>query len=172
MAAMNAMAITLRLAQRSDAPELAVMSRDLIEAGLGWRYRTETIARLIADRDTTVLVACEGMRQVGFAIMEFGIEHSHLVLLAVRPWRQNQGVGRCLVEWLLESAATAGIASVRVELRADNEAARRFYRKLDFVETLEIPGYYQGRVAALRMLRVLRYTAIDPPAWQPPKLRR
>jgi len=166
------MAITLRLAHRRDAPELALMSRDLVEAGLGWRYRPDTIRRLIDDPNTVVLVACEGTRAVGFAIMEFGAEHAHLVLLAVQQQRRRSGIGRRLVQWLLQSAATAGIISVRLELRADNEAARQFYRELDFVETLHMPGYYQGRISAIRMLRVLRLALNEAPRWQPPTLRR
>ena len=172
MLRMNAMAITLRLAQRRDAPELALMSRDLIECGLGWRYRPDTISRLINDPDTIVLVACEGTRAVGFAIMEFGAEHAHLVLLAVKQQRRRCGIGRRLVVWLLQSAATAGIISVRLELRADNDAARQFYRDLDFVETLHMPGYYQGRISAIRMLRVLRFAPTEAPRWPPPTLRR
>jgi ribosomal-protein-alanine N-acetyltransferase len=75
-----------------------------------------------------------------------------------------------MVEWLMESARTAGIASVHLELRAGNEAARRFYRSLGFSETVLMPRYYAGREAALRMIRVLRAPGPLPVAWQPPAL--
>ena len=54
MAARN---IVLDFARPGDAHALAVMSRDLIESGLGWVYRTERFARLIADSETVALVA-------------------------------------------------------------------------------------------------------------------
>ena len=73
-----------------------------------------------------------------------------------------------MFEWLLESALTAGIESVHLELRASNEAARRFYRALGFSETITIPRYYGGNEAALRMIRMLRIGATAVPAWQPP----
>lgn len=142
------------------------MSRELIEAGLGWRYRPAHIRRLICDPDTIVLIAKDRQRVSGFAIMAFGDERAHLVLLAVLPADRRQGTGRRLVEWLLESAATAGIASVHLELRADNPAARAFYRALGFTDTLLIPGYYGGRETALRMLRVLCATAPAVVSWQ------
>lgn len=165
---MNTSAITLRLAQLRDAPILAAMSRDLIEAGLGWNYQPARIRRLIADPDTVALVACHRGVTVGFAVMAFGDEHGHLILLAVRPANQRHGVGRRLIEWLLESAVTAGIAHVRLELRASNQSARAFYRRLGFAETTEIPSYYGGRESALRMMRSLRVAASSTFQWRPP----
>ena len=51
------------------------------------------------------------------------------------------------------------MVSIHVELRADNSGAFAFYRALGFVETLRVPGYYSGRVTAIRMLRMLRAAA-------------
>ena len=92
------------------------------------------------------------------------------MLLAVQPLQRRLGIGRRLVEWLLESALTAGMASVHLELRADNAAGRRFYRALGFSETILIPRYYEGREAAMRMIRVLRATGPLPLSWRPPVL--
>jgi len=99
--------------------------------------------------------------------MEFGDERAHLVLLAVRPAQRRMGIGRHLVDWLVESARTAGIASLHLELRAGNEAARGFYRAMGFDETIVVPGYYRGREAALRMIRVLRAAGPVPYTWRP-----
>ena len=144
------------LANVADARRLAILARDLIEAGLGWGYRPERIAALIHDGETTTVVAREQSRPLGFAIMRFGDERAHLMLLAVEPAHQRRGIGRRLVLWLIESALVAGISSVHVELRASNARAHAFYRSLGFVETIRVPGYYQGRETALRMLRMLR----------------
>lgn len=166
---MSAAAITIRLAQPRDAQGIALMSRDLIESGLGWRYDGPRIARGIADRDTVALVACDGGLVVGFAMMQFGDERAHLALLAVRPLYRRRGIARRLVEWLVESAQTAGIATIHLELRASNDAAKRFYRVLDFSQTVLVPGYYLGKEAALRMLRVLRQPGPAPLTWRPPR---
>jgi ribosomal-protein-alanine N-acetyltransferase len=157
----------LRLARPEDAPPIALMSRELIEFGLGWRYNPDHVRRLIRNPDTLVLVAADRERIVGFAIMEFGDERAHLVLLAVQAERQRRGAGRRMVHWLLESATTAGIASIHLELRARNTAARAFYLALGFADTVLIPGYYSGREAAVRMVRILRTPNIAPLTWQP-----
>jgi ribosomal protein S18 acetylase RimI-like enzyme len=171
-------AAVIRLAEPGDAQPIAEMSRDFIESGLGWRYDAAHIQRALRRRETAVLVATERQTYVArvrpalaaFAVMDFGDERAHLVLLAVQPIRRRNGIGRRLVDWLLESALTAGMASVHLELRADNEAARRFYRALGFSETVLVPRYYNGREAAMRMIRVLRAPGPLPLAWRPPVL--
>lgn len=149
----------LRLARDADAGTIARMARELVEAGLTPRYSTARIARHIADRDTVTLVAeaADGRGGLqGFALMAFGEERAHLVLLAVRPDSRRRGIARGLLQWLLDSAGTAGMESVTLELRADNAPALAFYRALGFEPTLLLPGYYEGEVDARRMVRILR----------------
>ena len=184
-------AITIRLADPRDAQAVALMSRDFIESGLGWKYDAPRVLKAIRDRETTAIVACEGGKSAGhtapppgagdarngfagFTIMELGEERAHLVLLAVRPSHRRLGIGQRMLEWLLESARVAGMASVHLELRAGNDAARRFYRAMGFYETVLVPGYYRGveggrKEGALRMLRVLRVPGPVPYTWRPPR---
>jgi [ribosomal protein S18]-alanine N-acetyltransferase len=167
---MNAKNITLRPGRPEDSARIAAMSRDLIESGLGWSWGPDRVARSIVNKDTSTLLACDRDRVVAFAIMYFGDEHAHLNLLAVRPSHQRLGIGKHMIEWLIESAYAAGIATIHLELRAANTAARSFYRSLGFTESAYIPGYYRGREMALRMVRVLRKPGMPLPAWSAPKL--
>jgi [ribosomal protein S18]-alanine N-acetyltransferase len=148
--------VEIVFASPRDALALALMSRDLIETGLGWGYRADRVAKMIDDADTVALVARAGATPIGFAVMKFGDERAHLVLLAVDPRHQRCGIARRLLAWLIESALVAGIASVHVELRADNHPAFAFYRAMAFTETLRVTGYYRGRETAIRMIRMLR----------------
>jgi ribosomal protein S18 acetylase RimI-like enzyme len=177
---MTPRAITIRLAEPRDAQAIATMSRDFIESGLGWKYDAPRVLRAIRDPETLAVVACESGKSnggrgplIGFAIMEFGDERAHLVLLAVRPSQRRLGVGQRLLEWMLQTARTAGMASIHLELRSGNDAARRFYRAMGFYETVLVPGYYRGgegrKEGALRMLRVLRTPGPVPFTWRPPK---
>jgi [ribosomal protein S18]-alanine N-acetyltransferase len=141
-----------------EARAMAEMSRELIEAGLAWRYTPSRMAALISDPETMALVVCDGPSIQGFAVMHFGDVDAHLALLCVQPMQRQRGIGRRLHEWLIESARVAGIASIGLELRADNAAARSFYRRLGFAETQLVPGYYDGQVAARRMTLMLHET--------------
>jgi ribosomal-protein-alanine N-acetyltransferase len=84
--------------------------------------------------------------------MRYGDDVAHLNLLAVEPAHRRRGVARSLVRWLEETALTAGIFIIGLELRAGNEAARGFYRSLGYRELGQIPGYYQGVESAIRMV--------------------
>lgn len=148
--------ITFELAAEADALGIARMSRDLIETGLGWSWTAARVQRSIRDPETLVLVAREGRRIIGFAIMDFGEEAAHLALLAVDPSHRRRGIGRHLFDWLKESALTAGIAVVKLELRAGNVEAQHFYRCLGFEETGWTVGYYRRRETAMRMALRLR----------------
>jgi len=144
-------AITLRPAIRADARVMAVMSRELIEPGLRWRYTPARMVQLIAEPETMALVACEGPRVAGYAVMHFGNDEAHLLLLCVQASLQRRGIGRRLHDWLLASARAAGMQQVRLELRADNTAAFAFYRALGFRQTGLAEAYYDGRIAARSM---------------------
>ena len=135
---------------------IAQMSRELIEAGLPWTWTPERVARNLGRHETLVLTARSAEQLAGFAIMQFGEERAHLSLLAVHPDCQRQGIARRMLEWLTESALTAGIASIHLELRETNLDARRFYLNQGFAETARIPGYYRGVETAVRMLREIR----------------
>jgi ribosomal-protein-alanine N-acetyltransferase len=167
---------SIRLARRGDARAMALLSRDLIETGLGWRWTPQRVSASLRDRATNGLVAVDGPRVVGFALMKYLDEQAHLLLLAVLPERRRAGIGRALLAWLESSALVAGIATIDLEVRAGNDTARRFYRTLGFEELRVVPQYYGGREAALHMRRRLRPTLLeraapgnsDLPVWRPP----
>ncbi len=148
--------LKLELAADEDAAPIALMSRELIEAGLPWSWTPQRVARALHERDTLVLAARAGACLAGFSIMQFGDERAHLSLLAVRPDYQRQGVARRMLQWLTDSALIAGIATIHLELRENNPGARRFYLEQGFDETARIPGYYRGVETAVRMLRDIR----------------
>ncbi len=141
----------LELATAVDASRIAEMSRDHIETGLGWSWTSRRVMRSLRCRETAVLKASRDGRLSGFAIMHFGSTEAHLLLLAVRPRQRRGGVGRAMVRWLEESALTAGLGVVYLEVRASNIAAQRFYQRLGYRRIAYVPGYYSGREAAYRM---------------------
>ena len=148
-------AVSIRFATRADALGIAEMSRDFIEHGLGWSWTRERIMRNLRHRDTNAIVAVREADRAGFAIMKYGDEEAHLMLLAVKPSQRRCGVGSALVEWLERSALVAGIGRVTLEARASNEAARAFYFRLGYAQAQLLPGYYGGRETSVRMVKAL-----------------
>ena len=151
----------IRLAVEDDAQSIAVMSRCLVEVGLrGWSWDPARVARALRNRDTCVAVAEIDCQLAGFAIAEFGDTRMHLSLLAVAAAHQRSGVGRALVAWLEESALTAGIAEIQLELRANNVSAKFFYQALGFEFVRAVPGYYRGEETAFKMYKAIGVRAI------------
>ena len=158
----------LEPARAADAALLAGMSQDFVETGLRPAWDAARIAWHIRDPDSVVLAARAETAIVGFAIMRYADDTAHLNLLAVAPAYRRRGIARRLVAWLEDTALTAGTFTIALELRAGNAGARAFYAALGYRELVRVPGYYQGRECAIRMVRDVarqpRGDAAPPPA--------
>jgi ribosomal protein S18 acetylase RimI-like enzyme len=119
------------------------------------------VAASIGAPNVNVLVACVHGNMAGFAIMRYGDDDAHLDLLAVAPPYRRLGVGRQLLQWLEKCAVVAGIFNVALEVRAGNEGAQLFYRRMGYCTLAHLPGYYQGVEAALRLSRGLARRPVD-----------
>src|SRR5437660_7762327 len=158
---MTSSELSLRLARPADATTIANLSRDLIEYGLRWRWTPMRVAASIGAPDVNVLVACVRENVARFSIMRDGDDDAHLDLLAVAPPYRRAGIGRRLLEWLEKCAVVAGIFKVALEVRAGNEGAQLFYKRMGYRTLVQLPGYYQGTEAALRMGRDLSRRPVD-----------
>ncbi len=147
--------VTLSLAQPRDVTTIARMSKRLIEVGLPWSWTPERVAKHVRHHDSVVLTARVEGNLAGFAIMQFSDTTAHLDLLAVDPMYERLGIGRRLVEWLEETAVTAGTFVISLEVRAINVGARWFYGRLGYREVRCIAGYYSRVENAVQMVRDL-----------------
>jgi [ribosomal protein S18]-alanine N-acetyltransferase len=148
--------VDVRLATLNDAAKIADMSRQYIEYGLPWRWTAKKVSRAIFNCATNVAVAREGNQLAGFGIMEYHDEHAHLCLFAVHTAYRQRGVGSQLLKWLERVAIDSGVAIIRLESRTENAAARAFYRKHGYVETVLVSGMYQQMADGVRLEKRLR----------------
>jgi [ribosomal protein S18]-alanine N-acetyltransferase len=102
-------------------------------------------------------------RQVmGYGVMSLGAGEAHILNLCVGEAFRCRGVGRRLLDSLIERAATAGMADAFLEVRPSNTAAIRLYLALGFEQAGMRRGYYQaanGREDAAVLRRALRSDA-------------
>jgi len=153
--------ITIGLARVGDAPGIAAMSRVLVESGLPWSWTPRRVAAHVRDRENLAVTARSGRSLVGFGLAQFGDATVHLSLLAVATAYQRNGLGRRLVHWIEESAVVAGLFVVKLEVRAGNQQARRFYASLGYRQSGTVPGYYSGIEDAIRFSRNLSVAEHD-----------
>jgi ribosomal-protein-alanine N-acetyltransferase len=96
----------------------------------------------------------------GYAIMSFGAGEAHVLNICVRSELRGGGVGRRLMDHLLDRATDAGMEDVFLEVRPSNGIAITLYEKLGFVRIGVRRSYYQavgGREDALVYKLVLSH---------------
>ncbi len=152
-------AAAVRLATPADAAEIAAMSRDYIERGLGWSWTVARVERAIRDPDVNVAVVGDHNAIAGFGIMSYRADAAHLLLFAVRRAQQRRGIGSVLLRWLEAVAVDAGSTQIKVECRRDNPAARNFYGEHGYHEQVISKGYYSGLEDAIRLEKWLAAAA-------------
>lgn len=80
----------------------------------------------------------------GYAIMSFGADEAHLLNICVHRELREQGVGRKLLQYLLDYARKVGMHDAFLEVRPSNPAAIHLYESIGFTKVGVRKGYYQG----------------------------
>ena len=87
---------------------------------------------------------------LGYAGVDLAGDVADVMTIAVVPEARGTGLGDRLVRHLLARALETGADAVLLEVRADNDAARRLYARHGFEEIAVRRRYYQpGDVDAL-----------------------
>ena len=118
---------TVQLASSEHAFEIAEMSRDYIEYGLGWGWTEHRIKKAIQNPETNAAVVLHEGHIAAFGIMSYEERHAHLQLLAVRPEHRRRGLASAVIAWLEAAARAAGSERILVECRCTNTPARCLY---------------------------------------------
>lgn len=150
--------VPIRPARRGDVPSLHALWQAMLaeHARLDPRlaahpdaptYMASQLGQFVTDPHRIVLVAEEGARLViGFVsarILPFGgapgeQREAEIAECFIAPARRRRGVARRLVQRVLDMLDERRIASVRIQVAAQNPGALAFWRSLDFevVETI------------------------------------
>ena len=113
-------------------------------------------AELTDPTGTRHYVAVDGDdgRLAGWAGMASAGGQADVLTIGVRPRLQGRGLGARLLTELLDEAAARGCAEVFLDVRADNDRARRLYERFGFTSVGVRKRYYQpSGVDAIVMVR-------------------
>jgi ribosomal-protein-alanine N-acetyltransferase len=80
---------------------------------------------------------------IAFAMTRTIAGESELLLFAVDPAQQGQGIGRALVTDWIENSREAGVERLFLEVRSDNPA-QHLYSAMGFSWLATRPNYYKG----------------------------
>lgn len=92
----------------------------------------------------SLLVVMERNRRViGYAVQSTAVGETQLLNIAITPEEQGRGLGRILLQWLIEQARAEGSETVFLEVRLSNQPAQRLYESLGFNEIGMRKAYYR-----------------------------
>ena len=146
--------VALRDLEWTDLSRLAELEQHLF-AHDAWSEQTwwaELAGR--PRRDYVVATAGDGTI-AGYAGLDFAGDVADVMTIAVAPPHQGRGVGRVLLTELLRRAADRAADAVLLEVRADNDAARRLYDRAGFEVISVRRRYYQPEDVDALVMRLL-----------------
>lgn len=133
----------------------------------GIAYSRAELRSFVEHPSSFTAVACVAELIVGFAVVrpmrralagsqDFGpVPVLHLLTIDVDPRSRRHGVGALLMDWVLEQAKKLASHAVVLEVAVDNEPARQFYQRFEFIHSRTLPGYYNGETDALELERAM-----------------
>lgn len=136
------MTLSLRRMVLDDLP--AVMA---IQTGAFTNPWTQDMVKKELAQDwSTVLLAerdAQGAPQVlGFAVFWLVHDEVHLLNVAVHPDARRQGIGRALMQAVVEHGRRHRCVTVTLEVRRSNQAAQALYEAFGFRRVGLRPAYY------------------------------
>jgi ribosomal protein S18 acetylase RimI-like enzyme len=87
----------------------------------------------------------------GYALAFHGKTRAEVDSIAVTPAHRGRGVAAALVKRVIGLLRRRGFGTVSINVRPENEAAIRLYRKLGFQRIRRVNDYYEDRAPAWRM---------------------
>lgn len=142
----------IRAASVADAPVLAQME----ESCFSCPRDLSSFTSILANPAALFLIAEIDGRPVGYSGMTVVIDECDIINIAVTEPYRRRGIGRALVEAVLDMCKKRGVEKVFLEHRRSNDPAARLYESFGFAVYGERRRYYTAPVedAVLRVLEL------------------
>jgi len=145
--------ITIRPVREEDADQIVQLETELFGSDA---WSEELVRDELSARYRRYFVAVDEDEVVGYAGLYAVGTEADVQTIALVLEHRGRGLGRQLLETLCGEANRRGVRELFLEVRSDNDAARRLYERAGFVEIGERPGYYQpGNISAIVMRKSL-----------------
>jgi ribosomal-protein-alanine N-acetyltransferase len=94
---------------------------------------------------------------VGYFLIMYAVDEAHLLDVAVAAPRQGMGLGRHLLDRIVERARARKMESILLEVRPSNARALQVYKRYGFSEIGRRKGYYPAHEGQREDAIVMRF---------------
>ncbi|MBI4445166.1 MAG: GNAT family N-acetyltransferase [Acidobacteria bacterium] len=141
----------IRHATPADLPRLIELEQVCFESD---RFTLKQYRQLIGRRRAEVVVYESAGKVVGSAtiLLNRRVGGARLYNLNVHPDFQRRGIGKALLRWTVEHAASARCDWVSLEVKVNNPVALSLYKKFGFETIQRLCRFYEDESDAFRMV--------------------
>mgnify|MGYP006282114919 CR=1 FL=1 len=137
-------------------PEHTDACLTLDEQALDGLWTREQWNRELSESRRPCFGLLDGPQLIGMACGWLVVDELHITAVAVHPERRRQGLGRLLLQALLQNASEAGALHATLEVSASNQGAVALYEACGFRTAGVRHGYYRNGDDALIQWRRLQ----------------
>ena len=131
-------ALEIRRMRNADLPR--VMDIELATFTMPWSEAT--FRGLLRRKDSDLLVAESRGDLAGYAVFWAVLDQGELGNVAVHEKYRGKGIGRQLVQAVIDRADDRGVREIFLEVRQSNTQAQELYKTFGFVEVGRRRNYY------------------------------
>jgi ribosomal-protein-alanine N-acetyltransferase len=131
--------INIRPMSESDVAEVVAIERNAYQ--FPW---SDGIFRDCLRVGYVCRVVTLGRQVIGYGVMSVGAGEAHILNLCISAVYRGRGLGRQLLDYLLDRGAAAGMSEAFLEVRPSNTVALHLYSSLGFEQVGIRRGYYQA----------------------------
>lgn len=124
--------VAIRVCRDGDRRDVTALWERVFGKGPPRNAPPRVIDEKVRMRDGLLFVAEEGGRVVGTVMAGYDGHRGWLYRLAVSPERRKKGIAARLVRHAEAALAARGCVKVNLQVRAGNESAVDFYRRLGY----------------------------------------
>ena len=117
-------------------------------------FSAEMIASLISSPQVFGFKLIEDGTPVGYSLISYVGEEGEILTIGIHPEKQGQGLGRVLLQAMLEKAYNKGVENIYLEVRESNVAAQNLYASFGGVQVGLRKNYYENPKENAKVLHI------------------
>lgn len=145
-----------KLTKEDASVELAKTLWQVATSGFGENspWTEKQLFKLLEAGNSTMLAAMQEEKIVGLLVASTTTVESDIYMIVVGEDFKRQGIGRKLLEYLIEDCTEQGLETIFLEVRETNTPAYNLYEAVGFEEIGRRRAYYSSPIEDALMMKL------------------